>query len=107
MAAAPGPRLRVLGSRAAYLIEDLDGQEAALQAGLRPDTTGEWGAEPEHRWGRIVRGDESEPVRSENGAWPRFYEQLAGALRGGGALPVDPRDAVTVLEVLERARRDG
>ena len=107
VAAAPGPRLRVLGSRAAYLVEDLDGQEAALQAGLRPDATGEWGAEPEHRWGRIVRGDESEPVRSEHGAWPRFYEQLAAALSGSGSLPVDPRDAVTGLEVLERARRGG
>jgi scyllo-inositol 2-dehydrogenase (NADP+) len=50
-----------------------------------------------------VRGDESQPLRSENGAWPRFYEHVGLALRGEGPLPVDPRDAVTVLEILERA----
>jgi scyllo-inositol 2-dehydrogenase (NADP+) len=104
VAGAIAPRLRVLGTRAAYLVEELDGQEAALVAGLRPGDTESWGAEPEHRWGRIVRGEQSEPVRSENGAWPRFYEQLAEALRGRAAPPVDPWDAVAVLEVLERAR---
>jgi predicted dehydrogenase len=36
LAAAPGPRLRVLGDRAAFTVEDLDGQEAALLAGARP-----------------------------------------------------------------------
>jgi scyllo-inositol 2-dehydrogenase (NADP+) len=104
VAGAIAPRLRVLGSRAAYLVEHLDGQEAALLAGLRPDPQHSWGAEPEYRWGRIIRGDEAEPVRSENGAWPRFYEQLVAALSESAALPVDPWDAVTVLEILERAR---
>src|SRR5205085_8965966 len=34
VAAAPGPRMRVLGSAAAFLAEGLDGQEAALRARL-------------------------------------------------------------------------
>lgn len=102
VAAAPGPRLRVLGSEAAYVVEDLDGQEDALASGRVPRAG--WGEEPPQRWGRLVRGDESEPVRSENGAWPRFYERLVSALRGEGPLPVDPAGAVAVLEVLERAR---
>jgi len=104
VAAAPGPRLRVLGSRAAYLVEGLDGQEDALAAGLRPGDTAGWGAEPEEKWGRLVEGEVSRPVPSENGAWPQFYELLARALQGDGPLPVDPRDAVAVLEILERAR---
>jgi predicted dehydrogenase len=94
----------VLGSGAAFVVQEPDGQEDALQAGLRPGGGGEWGAEPPERWGRLVNGDGSEPVPSENGAWPRFYEQLVAALRGDGPLPVDPEDAVAVLEVLERAR---
>lgn len=106
VAAAPGPRLRVLGSRAAYLVEGVDGQEDALRSGLRPGS-GDWGAEPEESWGRLVEGDVSRPVQSENGAWPQFYEQLARALRGEGPLPVDPWDAVEVLEILERARGGG
>ena len=105
VAGARGPRLRVLGSRAAFVVDELDGQEDALRAGLRPADSDVWGAEPESRWGHLVRGDESEPVRSENGAWPRFYEQVGRALRGEGPMPVDPRDAVNVLEVLERALR--
>ena len=104
VAASAGPRLRVLGRDAAYVVDGLDGQEDALRAGLRPGRSTDWGREPEARWGRIVRGEKSEPAPAEAGAWPLFYRQFQAALAGGGALPVDPRDAVTVLEILERAR---
>jgi predicted dehydrogenase len=99
---APGPRLRVSGTEAAFLVEAVDGQEDALRAGARPGP--EWGAEPEERWGRLIRGDDGEPVPSERGDWPRFYAGVAGALAGSGPMPVDPRDAVAVLEILDRAR---
>ena len=102
--AAPGPRLRVLGSEAAFVIEDLDGQEDALRSGVRPDAVEDWGAEPSERWGELIGGEDGERVRSERGAWPQFYEQLVAAIAGDGALPVDPWDAVAVLEILERAR---
>jgi predicted dehydrogenase len=104
VAAAPGPRLRVLGSDAAYVVDGFDGQEEALARGDRPVSGGDWGAEPRQRWGLLVRGESSEPVPSEPGAWPRFYSELEAALREGAAPPVDPADAVTVLELLERAR---
>lgn len=107
VAGAPGPRRRVLGDRAAYLVADVDGQEDALRAGVHPRDQESWGVEPESRWGRLVRGEEWEPVESERGAWPQFYGALVRALREGGALPVDPRDAVTTLEVLEAARRSS
>ena len=105
--AAPGPRLRVLGSEAAFVVESVDGQEDALGSGRRPDGGGEWGVEPESRWGRLVAGDASEPVASERGDWPRFYSELEAALRNGGAAPVDPRDAVNGLRLLEAARRSA
>jgi scyllo-inositol 2-dehydrogenase (NADP+) len=104
LAAAPGPRLRVLGTSAAFVVEGVDGQEDALRAGRRPDDPGGWGAEPESHSGRLVRGDESEAVPSEPGAWPRFYVELGRALREGGPPPVDPADAVATLAVLEAAR---
>jgi scyllo-inositol 2-dehydrogenase (NADP+) len=104
VAGETGPRLRVLGGRGAFVVEALDGQEDALRAGLRPDRdAGEWGAEPRERWGRLVRGAQSAPVPPERGAWPRFYSQLAAALRGEAELPVDPADAVAGLEAIERA----
>jgi predicted dehydrogenase len=105
VAAAPGPRLRVLGTSAAYVVEDVDGQEEALSSGVRPHGRNDWGIEPESRWGRVVRGEDSEMVPSEPGNWPAFYAELERALREGGPPPVDPADAVATLEVLEAARR--
>jgi scyllo-inositol 2-dehydrogenase (NADP+) len=102
--AAPGPRLRVLGSRAAFVVDEVDGQEDALRDGLRPGRDEPWGLEPPARWGRLERGDEVEPVPSESGAWPEFYALVERWLREGGAPPVDPADAVRVLEVIEAAR---
>ena len=107
LAAAPGPRLRVLGSRAAYVVAEVDGQEDALRSGRRPDDPEPWGIEPEERWGRLVQGDEGEPVLSEPGGWPVFYTEFERALRDGGPPPVDPADAVAVLEVLDAARRSA
>jgi predicted dehydrogenase len=102
--AAPGPRLRVLGSAGAFVVDEVDGQEDALRDGLRPGRDEPWGVEPPARWGRLVRGDEEEPVPSEPGAWPAFYSGVERWLRCGGEPPVDPADAVRVLEVVEAAR---
>jgi scyllo-inositol 2-dehydrogenase (NADP+) len=107
LAAAPGPRLRVLGDRAAYVITDVDGQEDALRSGARPSGDEEWGIEPPERWGRLITGERSEAIASEKGDWPRFYIGLERALREGSPAPVDPWAAVAGLEVLDAARRSA
>lgn len=100
----PGPRLRVVGSEAGFVVDALDGQEQALLAGHRPDDPGRaWGEEAREHWGRLSRGGEAAPVPSLPGAWPLFYEQVVAAIRDGAPVPVDPRDALAGLEVLERA----
>jgi predicted dehydrogenase len=102
---APGPRLRVTGGTGTYIVDEVDGQEEALIAGRTPATEGErWGVEPDHRSGRVYRGDAGEPVPSERGRWDTYYPAFAAAVRGAGPVPVDPWDAVAALEVLERAR---
>jgi scyllo-inositol 2-dehydrogenase (NADP+) len=106
-AAAPGPRLRVLGDRAAYVITDVDGQEDALRAGARPAGDSAWGVEPPERWGRLITERKSEAVPSEPGGWPLFYIGLERAVREGAPPPVDPWEAVRVLEVLDAARRSA
>jgi predicted dehydrogenase len=103
LSAQPIARMRVLGSRAAYLKVHGDVQEAALRAGGRPDQPG-WGEEPPERWGLLGVGDAAAPVRSEPGAYQQFYAGVVAALRDGAPPPVDPEDAVAGLEIIELAR---
>jgi scyllo-inositol 2-dehydrogenase (NADP+) len=107
LAATPGPRLRVLGDRAAYVVTDVDGQEDALRSGARPSGDEAWGSEPPERWGRLITEERSEAIVSERGDWPRFYAGLERALREGSQPPVDPWEAVMGLEVLDAARRSA
>ena len=107
LAASPGPRLRVLGERAAYLINEVDGQEEALVSGARPGDEDDWGTEPREKWGGLINEQGSEPIPSARGDWPRFYSQLERALRESSPPPVDPWDAVAGLEILDAARRSA
>jgi predicted dehydrogenase len=102
---APGPRFLVTGSSGTYAAESDDGQAGWLLAG-RSARDEAFGTIPPERWGRIYRGEdaEPEPVPAERGRWSGFYSAFARAVRGEGPLPVDPRDAVAALEVLDAAR---
>ena len=104
-AAEHGTRMRVLGTRAAYVKRGMDVQEAALRAGERPGPV--WGREAEADWGRVGAGDEWRPVRTEPGNYPAYYAGIAAALRSGGPPPVDPMDSVAGLEIIEAARRSS
>jgi predicted dehydrogenase len=103
--AAPGPRFRVTGTTGTYIVDGIDSQEAVLKAGRSPKDLGDrWGTEPEHAWGRLYRGQTGAPVRSERGRWDLYYPEFAAAVRGEGPVPVDPRDAVRTMDVLDAAR---
>jgi len=103
LAADPGARFRVLGDRAAFVKHGLDVQEEALRAGRSPTEPG-FGDEPRERWGRLVTGEEQREVPTEPGSYGSFYAGVAASLREGAPPPVDPRDAVAVLELLDEAR---
>ncbi len=102
---APGPRFRVTGTAASYIVvPSMDGQEAVLVAGHSPADYPNWGAEPEERWGHLHRAGQRETLVSQRGAWDLFYPGFARAVRGDGPLPVDPWDAISTAEVLDAAR---
>ena len=103
VAARPGPRLRVLGSRGAYTKFGLDVQEMAMRGGARPGQPG-WGEEGREAWGQLGAGDDLEVVPTIPGAYQEFYLGVARALREGAYPPVDPADAVAALEIIEAAR---
>lgn len=96
--AAPGPRLRVLGSEAAYLLGEFEDDVL-----IHPDLAN---ASPGHS-GWLYRGAEREPVPAVPVSHADFYRGVADALATDdpqAAMPVDPRDAVHVMEVLDAAR---
>jgi scyllo-inositol 2-dehydrogenase (NADP+) len=101
LAAQVGPRFRVLGSRAGFTKHGLDPQESALRDGARP-TDPSFGHEPANLWGRLGIDGATTTVPTEPGRYAEFYALLAKALRAGGPLPVDPRDSVRVIEMIER-----
>lgn len=105
-AAQNAPRFRVLGSASAYTVYGLDGQEPALMAGGVPTDPG-FGVEPEEKWGLIGISGSTDapltPVPTERGEYAAFYAGVAVAIRDGASPPVDPRDALETLRIIERA----
>ena len=101
-----GPRFRVLGLEGAYVKHGLDPQEDALASGADPSVAG-WGREAEDRWGTLADGTGERPLETEPGDYPAYYAAIATALHDGGPPPVDPRDSIDGLRVIEAAQRSA
>ena len=82
-----GPRFRVSGLEAGFASDGLDPQEAQLSEGMRPGDPG------------YGEADGLLP-----GAYQRFYEGVVAWLRDGAPAPVDPRDSLACMRVLDAAR---
>lgn len=99
LAAAPGPRVRLLGTAGAYVLADFEGEAHPW--------TGQADLDADH-CGWLYRGGEPEPVPvSLDVSQADFYRGVARALRSPvpqAAMPVDPWDAVHTLAVLDAAR---
>ena len=106
VAAHSGPRMRALGSKAAFVSHSLDGQEAALRSGNRPDKP-DWLEAIQGEDGVQVAGDDKQPVALESGAYIDFYEAIGAAIQKGTTGPVDPADAVAGLEIVAAAKRSS
>ena len=104
VAGQPGPRLRVLGSAGAFTRTAGDIQEVQLGQGMMPTDPRYGRSEPADDGVLGVAGDLS-PVRTELGSYQTFYTMLAAALRGGGPLPVDPRESLAAIEIIEQVHR--
>ena len=98
LAAAPGPSVRLLGTQAAFVIGALGREETAFTEFLPSDG---------QHIGWLVRGSEREPVAARPGDQADFYRDVERALSEDdqqAGMPVDPRDAVHVLAVIDAAR---
>jgi predicted dehydrogenase len=99
---APGPRVRLLGSKGALVINQLDPQEDALRSGEIP-FGGAW-ANPMTSEALIHKGEEVIAVESVSGNYAAFYTLVKAAIESGSPAPVSLADALRVAEIIEEAR---
>jgi predicted dehydrogenase len=102
---APGPRIRILGTKGALVINELDPQEALLRAGKFPEN-GTWTI-PTTSQAFIHRGDDVEEIESVPGNYGHFYRAIELAITSGGPWPVPNADALLVAEIIDQAREIG
>jgi predicted dehydrogenase len=102
IAGAPGPRIRMLGSSGALVIDELDPQEALLRAGKVPHG-GKWEVSTKSE-ARIIRGEEVSEPKVEDGNYAQFYRLVAGAISGENEWPVSKAEIIAVATIIDRAR---
>jgi predicted dehydrogenase len=98
LSGAPGPRVRLLGSRGAYVLADFEGEAHPW--------SGQADADPEH-CGWVYRGEERDAVARPAVRQADLYRGIDAALGSPdpqAAMPVDPWDAVHTLAVIDAAR---
>lgn len=101
-----GPRFRVHGTRGSFVKYGLDPQEAALVAGVRPDSDA-WGEDDPALWGTLSVQDVPERIRTLPGCYANFYDGIHAAISAGKAVPVTAEDGLNVVRLLEAARRSN
>jgi predicted dehydrogenase len=102
VAGQAGPRFRALGSESAYTVYGLDGQEPMLKLRQWPGSDG-YGGTPPSDYGLLGLGEDLSPVPTEAGDYPAFYAGVADSILRGAPAPVDPRDSLEVVRIIERA----
>ncbi|WP_207435297.1 oxidoreductase [Sabulibacter ruber] len=101
----PSPRYTLHGDKGSFLKYGLDVQEKALNDGLLPHTTPNWGVEPESIWGHLNTEHQGlhfiGKLESEAGHYRSFYDNVYGAITGQTELAVKPEQARDVIKVVE------
>ncbi len=99
---APGPRLRVIGSEGAFVVKELDPQEALLRAGKAPKD-GKW-EEGTSSQAFIHRGDSVEEFKADPGNYASFYSLVHEAIMNKTAMPISPEEILAVAQIIDKAR---
>lgn len=104
-----GRRFAVHGRLGSFIKDGLDTQEAKLREGVRPGASG-WGEDPEAGWLTLSCGEgpsQRQRVPTLPGDYRRCYAAFAAAVRGDGAPPATPAQALEVMALLELAARSA
>ncbi|KNC98014.1 uncharacterized protein SPPG_06433 [Spizellomyces punctatus DAOM BR117] len=110
LAAHPGPRFTVHGTKGTFIKHGLDPQEGQLRSEILP-TAPEFGAEAENMYGEMWTPDTPAPTKIETikGAYADFFENVAEAIRAESseALVVKPEQAAVVIRAIELAQKSS
>lgn len=110
LACEAGPRFILNGTKGSFVKYGLDPQEEALARGETPRNSS-WGLEPEQNWGTATLAQDGtvtrEKIPTEAGDYRRYYQNVRDAILSGAPLDVTPRQALTVMRLLELARESG
>ena len=103
---APGPRFRAAGTEGAYVIQDVDGQEAQLRSGGSPATSAATSGVPSRRSGGDTCCAATPASRCPPPAARGTCSTPPSPPRSAATqpVPVDPWDAVATAAVLDAAR---
>jgi predicted dehydrogenase len=99
---APGPRMRVIGSEGALVIDELDPQEALLRSGVLPQG-GKW-QQPTASAAVIHRGEKSEQFEADHGNYCVFYTLVHDAITNKTPMPISAEEILEVARIIDQAR---
>jgi predicted dehydrogenase len=107
LAATPGPRFVVHGTKGGFVKWGLDPQEDALRAGAKFSDPG-FGEEPESRWGELyIAGRPPRKVKTAPGDYRGIYANVRDAILGKAKLEVTPEHAWRTTRLIELARQSS
>lgn len=98
-------RFAVHGTQGSWIKHGIDPQEAATVGGRVPGGD-DWGLDPDDGVLTDATGA-AQRVVNLRGDYRRFWSALVAAIRGTGANPVPPHEALAVMEVLDAGERSA
>lgn len=101
LVAGGSPRFIVHGTQGSVVKQKIDPQETQLLAGMRPGDAG-WGEDTDNLLLYDGNGN-VEHFAPPRGDQSRYYAAFRDAVQGHGPNPVAPRQAITVMAVIEAA----
>lgn len=105
LVAGGSARFTVHGTQGSLVKPKIDVQEAQLIAGMRPGDA-EWGIDPDDLL--FYDGDgQVTHLTTPRGDQSRYYAAFRDAVLDRGAAPVTPRQAITVMAVIEAAMQSA
>ena len=96
------PHFRIRGTKASFIKQGLDPQEALLRAGV-PMGGPSWGLEKPEEWGTLTptSGGAARKVESARGDYRKFYENVRDVMLGKARPLVTLEDALRMMRALE------